>query len=63
MDLGFVHILDIGPICFQIIEQKLVQRSETHTEAQSDFRRVVIKFFFVFFVNKLHENQSIPLLQ
>ena len=33
--LGFVHIPDIGPIPFQVIEQKLVQRCETHIEAQS----------------------------
>ena len=33
--LGFVHIPYIGPITFQIIEQKLVQRCETHMEAQS----------------------------
>ena len=33
--LGFVHIPDIGPIPFQIIEQKLVQHCETHMNAQS----------------------------
>ena len=33
--VGFVHIPDIGPIPFQIIEKKLVQRFETHIEAQS----------------------------
>ena len=32
---GFVQIPYIEPIMFQIIEQKLVQRCETHTEAQS----------------------------
>ena len=34
--LGFVHIPDIGPMPLQIIEQKLVQRCETHIKAQSD---------------------------
>ena len=33
--LGFVHMPDIGPKPLQIIEQKLVQRCETHIEAQS----------------------------
>ena len=33
--LGFVHIPDIGPVPFQIIEQKLVQRYETHIDAKS----------------------------
>ena len=33
--LGFVHMTDIGQIPFQIIEQKLVQRCETHIKAQS----------------------------
>ena len=35
MSGGFVNIPDIGPIIFQIIEQKLVQRCETRMEAQS----------------------------
>ena len=33
--LGLIHIQDIGPITFQIIEQKNVQHCETHMEAQS----------------------------
>ena len=33
--LGFVHIPDIGPIPYQIIEQKLVQCCETYIEAQA----------------------------
>ena len=33
--LGFVHLPDIGPIPLQIIKLKLVQRCETHIEAQS----------------------------
>ena len=31
--LGFVHTPDIGPIPFQIIEQKLVQRCDIHMDA------------------------------
>ena len=33
--VGFVHIPDIGPLPFQITEQKLVQRCESSMEAQS----------------------------
>ena len=33
--LGFVHIPKIGPIPFQILEQKKFQRRETHIEAQT----------------------------
>ena len=33
--VGVGNIPDIGPIPFQIIEQKLAQHSETHIEAQS----------------------------
>ena len=33
--LGFVHVPDIGPVPFQIIVQKFVQRCDTHMEAQS----------------------------
>ena len=33
--LGFFHVPDIGPVPFQIIVQKFVQRCETHIEAQS----------------------------
>ena len=32
---GFVHITDIRPISFQILEQKLAQHCETRMEAQS----------------------------
>ena len=35
MCLGFVHIPDIEPKPVQIIEQKLVQRGETHMDAWS----------------------------
>ena len=35
MCLGFVHIPDIGPIPFKIIEQKKCQRCETHIDVQS----------------------------
>ena len=33
--LGYVYILDIGSIPFQIIRQKFVQHCETQMEAQS----------------------------
>ena len=35
MCLGFVHIPDIGKMPFQTIEQKSVQRCDTHIETQS----------------------------
>ena len=33
--LGFVHLPMIGPIPFQIIEQKFVQQSETQMDADA----------------------------
>ena len=33
--LNFVHMNNIGPKQIQIVEHKLVQRCETHIEAQS----------------------------
>ena len=33
--LGFVHIQKIGPVTFNIMEQKIVQHCETHMEVQA----------------------------